>query len=142
MQQRYQATPPSRTLSPRAPMTSTPTKEPPSARRCLPLNMEHSYGPSSIQETPQKYGQMRRYHSQGLSDEVIYGEKKKNQAHYQSVENAFIARTAVVSLFFIRCAIFSLKYRKMYHKIITVCRNFCIKNIVNDSGTTTVTSIE
>ena len=100
MQQRYQATPPSRTLSPRAlkgPMTSTPTKEPPSARRCLPLNMEPYYGRSPLQQTPHQYGQMQRYHSQGLSDEVIYGEKKKNQANYQSVENAFIARTAVVS---------------------------------------------
>ncbi|XP_023319417.1 putative uncharacterized protein DDB_G0291608 isoform X2 [Trichogramma pretiosum] len=89
-------------------MTSTPNKDhTPSARRCLPLNAETPYGRSPVtrqqqqqlqQQTPVSNGAVR-YHGEGLSDEVIYGDRKKQASgFYQSVESAFIARTAVPPL--------------------------------------------
>lgn len=111
-----QGTPQSRIFSPTGPQTSTPNKEP-SARRCLPLlenpsrqqdicpanncgrlryvgtapvdliNMSHSYGymESGLESVPMVSGSPR------------YQVVPADQKNYQSVESAFMARTAVVS---------------------------------------------
>ncbi|KAJ8684482.1 hypothetical protein QAD02_020274 [Eretmocerus hayati] len=119
-----QGTPPSRALSPRrgsvgagvgdiskGPATSTPTKGPPSARRCLPLN--EPAGPTMLRrhlDDSQTYGraQLPDSHYQqhvfdsSVAEEAMYIEHKKqqlaaaNQLYHQGVEAAFIARTAVV----------------------------------------------
>lgn len=112
--QQHHSTPQSRALSPRGkgPTTSTPTKEPPSARRCLPLNEPMSAAPAMLRRhiedsqavvygrTP---GQAHRYHMGTANDEVYVDQQKKaaqaNAGFYQSVESAFIARTAVVSFY-------------------------------------------
>lgn len=115
-----QGTPQSRGFSPTGPQTSTPNKES-SARRCLPLlenssrqdvcpasncgrlryvgtapvdlmNMSHS-------EPPPRYA----YTESGLesmpmmSGSPRYQVMPADQKNYQSVESAFMARTAVVS---------------------------------------------
>ncbi|XP_008202024.1 ataxin-2 homolog [Nasonia vitripennis] len=110
MQQPAQhSTPQSRALSPRGggkgPTTSTPNKEPPSARRCLPLN-ESTPGPMvrrHIEDSQAAaYGRTpgHRYHMEVANDEVYVDHQKKaaqaNGGFYPSVESAFIARTAVV----------------------------------------------
>lgn len=124
-QQQQHGTPQSRALSPRSkgPTTSTPNKDPPSARRCLPLNDPHH----SQVSTPRRYHDDSNIqygrtiipsvqaHRLQIEDEaVIYSEKKAAQANgfYQGPEAAFIARTAVVSFFFLllRCDFSSLSF--------------------------------
>jgi hypothetical protein len=109
-QQHQQSTPHSRNVSPRrkGPTTSTPNKETPSARRCLPLNSESA-----------AIGPTLRHHME--DSQVAYGsaycERQRKvptaTTFYQGVEGAFIARTAVVSfslklLLILKLCLFSL----------------------------------
>ncbi|CAG5095922.1 Protein of unknown function [Cotesia congregata] len=119
---------PQRALSPlRTPQTSTPNKETPSARRCLPLNEQQDICPASncgrtryyqrrdatsptelsqFSEPPPRYAFLE---SNSESMPMVIGSPKyqvlssrsESQSQlkrnaYQSVESAFIARTAVV----------------------------------------------
>jgi len=116
-----QGTPQSRTFSPMGPQTSTPNKES-SARRCLPL-MESSSRQQDVcpanncgrlryvgtapvdlmnlshNEPPPRYA----YAESGLESMPMmpgspgYQIVPADQKNYQSVESAFMARTAVVS---------------------------------------------
>ncbi|XP_034938754.1 uncharacterized protein spdo [Chelonus insularis] len=121
---------PQRTFSPtRVPQTSTPNKETPSARRCLPLNEQQEIcpasncgrarysqrrdGTSSLATSPTDFNELPpRYafvESNSDSMPMVIGSPKyqvlstrsESQSQlkrnaYQSVESAFIARTAVV----------------------------------------------
>lgn len=102
-----------RTLSPsrsvKGPATSTPNKEPisqqqqqqqPSARRCLPLNESGTPMIRRHLEDSQTYGRSpRAMAAYSVAEEAMYVERKKQQhGFYSGVEEAFIARTAVVSL--------------------------------------------
>ncbi|XP_014208034.1 uncharacterized protein LOC106639099 [Copidosoma floridanum] len=116
-QPHHHTTPQSRALSPRSkgPTTSTPNKEPPSARRCLPLNepliapsqssmlrrhLEDSqaaaYGRSPQATSTQ---QLSRYHPpDSAAEEAMYVEHKKAGFYHQAVDGgAYVSRTAVVS---------------------------------------------
>lgn len=95
---------PSRSI--KGPTTSTPNKEPltphqqqqlqqPSARRCLPLNESGTPMIRRHIEDSQTYGRSPRAYS--VAEEAMYVERKK-QYYNSGVEEAFIARTAVVSL--------------------------------------------
>ncbi|XP_057328555.1 uncharacterized protein LOC130669589 [Microplitis mediator] len=124
---------PQRALSPlRAPQTSTPNKETPSARRCLPLNEQQDICPASncgrarysqrrggttslatsptelsqFSEPPPRYAFLESNSESmpmviGSPKYQILSSRSESQAQlkrnpYQSVESAFIARTAVV----------------------------------------------
>ncbi|XP_058795608.1 atrophin-1-like [Phymastichus coffea] len=104
-QQQHQATPQNRVLSPRGSKgltTSTPNKETPSARRCLPLNDHQASTPTRryVDDSGIHYGRTgmptgQPHRLQIEEDAVIYSEKKA-AGFYQGPEAAFIARTAVV----------------------------------------------
>ncbi|XP_051157892.1 uncharacterized protein LOC127279530 [Leptopilina boulardi] len=115
-------TPQNRAFSPNGPQTSTPNKES-SARRCLPLNESSSRqqdlcpasncgklryvgtAPTDLVQLDQGYSISRYQYLQSGTDmtpmvssplkyQVVSPDQKR--CGYQSVENAFIARTAVV----------------------------------------------
>lgn len=103
--QRDRALSPSRSI--KGPATSTPNKEPigqqqqqlqqPSARRCLPLNDSGTPMIRRHIEDSQTYGRSpRSMAAYSVAEEAMYVERKKQQ-FYSGVEEAFIARTAVVS---------------------------------------------
>lgn len=116
------STPRGRTFSPNGPHTSTPNKEVSSARRCLPLN-EHGInrqdyngterlryvGTAPVDlvqlgynEPPPRYGQLDSAAELmpmvvGTPKYQVISVNQKRSDDYNSVESAFIARTAVVS---------------------------------------------